>query len=173
MNPEPSSSSRAASARTDRLACALEFLQRAHAFQREDRLEAAMICCKKSLEIHPTPEAHLLLALVHSVHGRYQDAIHACERAIQLDPEFGNPYNDIGGYLIKLGQIEEAIPWFEMAIAAKRYDTRAYPHYNLGRVYEHLGKWRDACLAYERALRADPAYVLADRALNYVRGLSN
>jgi len=33
-----------------------------------------------------------------------------CKLAIGLDPDFGNPYNDIGAYLIELGQFDEAIP---------------------------------------------------------------
>ena len=33
-----------------------------------------------------------------------------CKRAIEIDPDFGNPYNDIGVYLIDLNRFEEAIP---------------------------------------------------------------
>ena len=53
-------------------------------------------------------------------------------------PDFGNPYNDIGAYMIELGQFDEAIPWLQQAIEAPRYEPRHFPHYNLGRAY--LGK---------------------------------
>jgi hypothetical protein len=39
-------------------------------------------------------------------------------RAIQVDPDFGNPYNDIGAYLINLGRHDEAMAWLEQAIGA-------------------------------------------------------
>ena len=42
--------------------------------------------------------------------GLYTD-IDLCFKAIQLDPEFGNPYNDMG-YLMRLGKLESSIKWF-------------------------------------------------------------
>jgi tetratricopeptide (TPR) repeat protein len=31
------------------------------------------------------------------------DAIAECKKAVELDPDLGNPYNDIGAYLIEKG----------------------------------------------------------------------
>src|SRR5207253_8419965 len=41
-----------------------------------------------------------------------------CKKAIAVDPTFGNPYNDIGAYLIERGEHAQAIPWLEKAIAS-------------------------------------------------------
>jgi hypothetical protein len=35
--------------------------------------------------------------------GLTDDAITECHHAIEVDPDFGNPYNDIGAYLIEQG----------------------------------------------------------------------
>ena len=51
--------------------------------------------------------------------GKIEDAIAECKRAIEVDPDFGNPYNDIGAYLISLERYDEAIPWLERAIEAR------------------------------------------------------
>jgi Tfp pilus assembly protein PilF len=59
--------------------------------------------------------------------GRIDDAIAECHRAIEIDPSFGNPYNDIGAYLIAKGELDEAVPWLEKAKTAPRYDPRHYP----------------------------------------------
>ena len=40
-----------------------------------------------------------------------------CLRAIEIDPHFGNPYNDIGDYLMQQGKLEEAIPWLRRSLA--------------------------------------------------------
>jgi Flp pilus assembly protein TadD len=40
-----------------------------------------------------------------------EEAIAECHRAIEIDPDFGNPYNDIGAYLIERGDLRGAIPW--------------------------------------------------------------
>ena len=87
---------------------------------------------------------------------RYQEAIDSCKLAIAVDDKYGNPYNDIGAYLIKLNRWEEAIPWLEKAIEAPRYGHKHHPHMNLGRVYEHLGRFRTALIYFERALEIDP-----------------
>jgi tetratricopeptide (TPR) repeat protein len=65
--------------------------------------------------LHPTAEAHTFLGWTYHFQGRLDDAIAECKRAIEIDPEFGNPYNDIGAYLIELKRFDGAIPWLERA----------------------------------------------------------
>jgi tetratricopeptide (TPR) repeat protein len=68
---------------------------------------------------------------------------------------------------------DEAIPWFEKAIAAKRYEARAYPHFNLGRVYEHLREWGKAKTCYAHAYALDHKYVSALAAFRRVSAAFN
>ncbi|NIO09761.1 MAG: tetratricopeptide repeat protein, partial [Deltaproteobacteria bacterium] len=44
----------------------------------------------------PTAEAYTFLGWTYSFMGQLNEAIEECQRAITLDPDFGNPYNDIG-----------------------------------------------------------------------------
>jgi tetratricopeptide (TPR) repeat protein len=67
--------------------------------------------------------------------GDIEKAVILCKKAIKVDPGFGNPYNDIGSYLVVLGREDEALEWFQKAIEAKRYEARHYPHINLGRLF--------------------------------------
>ena len=75
-----------------------------------------------------TAEAYTFLGWVYSFLNLYDLAIDACRHAIATDPDFGNPYNDIGAYLLELDRPAEAIPWFEQALAAPRYDARIVCH---------------------------------------------
>src|SRR5712664_3032298 len=88
---------------------AWEVLQDAYQAQMEGDYDRAVELYQSSLELHPTAEAHTFLGWTYHYQGRIEDAIAECKRAIELDPEFGNPYNDIGAYLIELGRFEEAI----------------------------------------------------------------
>jgi Tfp pilus assembly protein PilF len=97
--------------------------------------------------------------------GRIEDAIEECHRAIAQDPDFGNPYNDIGAYLIEKGELDEAIIWFQKALLARRYESPAFPHLNLGRVYERKGQWTEAIDSYKKSLALNPSYALAKKAL--------
>ncbi len=144
---------------------AVELLQEAYRRQMGGELERAIELYRESIALHPTAEAHTFLGWTYSFQGRYEDAIAACKEAIAVDPEFGNPYNDIGSYLLKLGCLDEAIPWLERAIEAPRYEPRHYPHCNLGQVYWAKGMLAKARSEFERALEIEPDYPHARAAL--------
>ncbi|MBI2879196.1 MAG: tetratricopeptide repeat protein, partial [Candidatus Rokubacteria bacterium] len=103
----------------------------------------------------------------------YDAAIRECRLAIEVDPDFGNPYNDIGSYLIKLGRHAEAIPWLRQAMAARRYEPRHYPHVNLARVYVRQQKIQEAIGELKHALGLEPGYQPARAELHRLLGLLN
>lgn len=72
-----------------------------------------------SLALHPTAEAYTFLGWTYHFQGKIEEAIAECKRAIAVDPDFGNPYNDIGSYLIELNRYDEAIPWLEAGYESK------------------------------------------------------
>jgi len=140
---------------------AMVLVDRAYRHQMKGEFADAIILYKRSLTIWPTAEAHTFLGWTYSLMNRYDEAIDCCKQAIEVDPTFGNPYNDIGAYLIELDRWEEAIPWLEQATSASRYETPQFPHMNLGRVYEHLGHFRTALSCLDRAIEMDPFYRVA------------
>jgi len=152
---------------------AMEYLQKAYQFQTTGKLLEAVANYKKSIEFHPTAEAHTYLGWAYSFQGLHEDAIQECKKAIKIDPEFGNPYNDIGAYLIEKGKLADAVPWLERAIQAKRYDSYCYPYYNLGRAYERLSDWFKALEYYQKSLEANQDYTLAAKAISRVKGVLN
>jgi Tfp pilus assembly protein PilF len=137
---------------------ALALFQKAYKAQMDGKLEEAIELYKHSIEIFPTAEAHTFLGWTYSFQNRIEEAIEECQRAIKVDSSFGNPYNDIGAYLIEKGEYREAILWLKKAMVASRYDCYFYPHYNLGRIYEHHGDHLGAISEYSRALEYNRNY---------------
>ena len=152
---------------------ALDCFKKAYEFQMKGMLDVAIEYYEMSISIYPTAEAYTFLGWTYSFMGRYDEAIEECHKAIDADPDFGNPYNDIGAYYIRLGRLDEAIPWFEKAVNAPRYESYCFPHFNLGRIWEEKGLWDEAIEAYQRSLDANPNYILAARARNRLRGMLN
>jgi len=144
---------------------AVELLQQAYRHQMAGDFEGAIALYRQSIALHPTAEAHTFLGWTYSFQGRIDDAIAECKEAIAVDPDFGNPYNDIGSYLIKRGELDEAIPWLERAIVAARHRPRHYPHCNLGQVYWAKGLLGKAKEEFMRALEIEPDYPFARAAL--------
>ena len=135
---------------------ALELIQRAMNFQMAGDLDESIRLYRESIAVCPTADAHTYLGWAYSFQGRIDDAIAECEIAIKLDPEFGNPYNDIGVYLMQQEKFDEAIPWLERAKTAKRYEPRHFPYLNLGRVYMTKGMINKALEEFRGVLRINP-----------------
>jgi len=158
---------------SDRETQARQRFQEAYQAQMEGDLDRAVELYRGSLALHPTAEAHTFLGWTFHFQGKIEEAIAECKRAIEVDPDFGNPYNDIGVYLIDLGRLDEAIPWLEQAMTAKRYDPRHFPYFNLGRVYMAKGHINHARELFQKSLAIEPRYTLARQALEKLRHMVN
>jgi Tfp pilus assembly protein PilF len=135
----------------ERLQRAVRLLESAYERQQAGDLEVAVQLYKASIEEQPTAEAHTFLGWTYSYMGKYDDAIEQCKIAITVDPQFGNPYNDIGSYLIQKGEFDNSIRWLELAKKAPRYEPRHFPYLNLFRVYLKQGRLDAAQREFEQA----------------------
>jgi Tfp pilus assembly protein PilF len=158
---------------SDRVKEANQRFQEAFAAQMAGDYDRAVELYLGSLALHPTAEAYTFLGWTYHFQGKIEEAIVECKRAIEIDPDFGNPYNDIGVYLIDLGRTDEAIPWLEQAMIAKRYEPRHFPYFNLGRVYLAKGMINRARELFQKSLAIEPRYTLARQALESVRRMVN
>ncbi len=169
---QPRCPGRAAVTSEEKIKKAQIFLKEAYSAQMAKDFEKAVALYKKSIQEYPTAEAHTFLGWTYSYLDRLDEAIAECRHAIALDPDYGNPYNDIGSYLMKQGKGEQAIPWLEKAKAAPRYEPRHYPYLNLGRLYLSLGRFEEAHREFAQAkfvydsLVRDPADVEEDEPVN-------
>ena len=152
---------------------ATELWQEAYRCQMRGDLDRAVERYQRSIALCPTAEAHTFLGWAWSFQGKLTEATAECLKAIEIDPEFGNPYNDIGTYLMAQGKLDEAIPWLEKAKRARRYEPRQYPYINLGHIYMQRGQWWEALRELEGAVRAAPDDAKASKLLHELRGRLN
>ena len=144
---------------------AMVLFDQAYRKQMDGEYGDAIVLYKRSINTFPTAEAYTFLGWTYSLIGRVAEAIELCQRAIETDPTYGNPYNDIGAYLIDQEKWEEAIPWLRKATQAARYETRQFPYMNLGRAYQNLGQYETAVQHFKQALVEEPFYLPAHWAL--------
>jgi Tfp pilus assembly protein PilF len=152
---------------------AKRFFEQAFNLQAAGQIDRAAYFYRRSIEFNPTSQAHTFLGWIYSLKGLYEDAIEECEKAIELDPEYGNPYNDIGAYLVRLKKFDEAVPWLEKALKAPKYENYCYPYLNLGYIYEKKGKWREALEYFRKSVKENPEYQPAQTALHRLEGRLN
>ncbi|HVU22476.1 MAG TPA: tetratricopeptide repeat protein [Opitutus sp.] len=115
------------------------------------------------------PRAYDGLAYAYVDAGRWADAIAACAKAREVNPDYrGDLAAHMGQALMGLGRAAEARPYFEQVIQGKPRDAEL--HNNLGMALAALDRWPNAIAHYETALRLDPG--LADAENNLANALA-
>jgi len=152
---------------------AKEFLQQAKSLQSDGQYDTAVELYIRSIESMPTAEAHTSLGWAYGLMGKFNEAIEECYKAIELDKSYGNPYNDIGSYLIFLGKYDEAKEWLQRAIDTPTYTLKFYSYYNLGGIYEIKGEWSKALNNYKKALDLNPDFKPAYKSVSVLTRLFN
>ncbi len=137
---------------------ALEYFEKAYRLHISGKIKEAIKAYRKSLSYYPTAKTHAHLGWALSLEKRYEEAIEECKIAIELDPDYGNPYNDIGTYLIALNKFDEAIYWFQKALDAKEYSTLYIPLYHLGKIYEMKGFYFTALKYYSDSMEQNSEF---------------
>lgn len=126
-----------------------------------------------SLDYQETAEAHTFLGWALSQKGEMDEAIEECKTAIDIDPDFGNPYNDIGVYLLEQGKMNQARSWFRLALDAPRYESYCFPYFNLGRTYLIRGNLHEAAKCFRKALEEREDFKKARDALHQIQSRMN
>jgi tetratricopeptide (TPR) repeat protein len=88
--------------------------------------------------------------------GRYEEAIHCCEKALALDPRNVNAWNNKGISLSDLGRYEEALRCYDKALELDPCYTLAWT--NKGSSLDSLERHEEALRCCDKALELDPHY---------------
>ena len=88
--------------------------------------------------------------------GRFDEAITAYRRVIDLDPAIPEAHNNLGNALADLGRTGEAVVAYRASLALK--EDSADTHVNLANALQVEGALAEALAAARRALELDPAH---------------
>jgi len=104
----------------------------------------------KLLYVQKKPEIFFIQANIHKQLKKYDSAISYFEKAIQLNPNFSEAYNNLGNTKKRIGKIDEAIFCFEKAIQLKENNIEAY--LNLANIYKENKHFNKLIKVYEKIL---------------------
>lgn len=94
------------------------------------------------------------MAQVYTAIGSYDQAIVHYSRAIEMDPNYSEYYNERGSAHLKLGDLAAALADYQVAIELSPPYHEVFM--NLGHCCRLMGRWRDAVAAYDRSLDLEP-----------------
>jgi tetratricopeptide (TPR) repeat protein len=132
----------------------------------EGRHQEALDLCVQGLALldeHLGSDRHRLhrsvliynMAQVHTHIGALEEAIEYYTKAIQMDPNYSEYYNERGNLLLKLGRLDEATRDYLQAIELSPPYFEVWT--NLGNCHRLSGRFEEAITAYSRALDLSPA----------------
>lgn len=100
---------------------------------------------------------HNNLGLQLFARAEYDAALREFLRAVEIDADYAEAYNNVGMLYIRQGKLDEAEAALQRALALKR-GHYAHAQNNLGAVFLQRGKLREAAGAFRRAIEIDPRY---------------
>ncbi len=104
---------------------------------------------------------YTLLAVIHDQKGHAAQAGEYYRKATELAPNRGGPLNNYGTWLCSNGREQASLEWFERAVAAPGYPTRAGALANAGRCADRAGLDTRADAYLRTAIQMDPANPIA------------
>lgn len=117
-----------------------------------DRERIAKKYYEESINSFETADARAYLGWHCYLDGDLEKAVTECQRAMELDPLFGNAYNDLGLIRVQQGLDDQAVTLFTKAKLAPRNDVRHFPSLNLAALYLERDQVKLALHEYIEAL---------------------
>ncbi|MCW7468276.1 tetratricopeptide repeat protein [Leptospira kanakyensis] len=99
-------------------------------------LDRAEFHLRSSLELEESEEAYFYLGLVQNALGQWSDALASYYKAVSLNHEYGNPCNEIGVLLLRMGNDKEAVYWLKKSVRCERNDAPHISYFNLATLYK-------------------------------------
>ncbi|MDP2922339.1 MAG: tetratricopeptide repeat protein [Candidatus Omnitrophota bacterium] len=103
--------------------------------------------------------------------GDYNQAIENYEKAIQIDPNYVEAYNNLGYSYRSIGKYKQAITYYQKAIQIKPNFIPAYA--NLGALYNQLNEYQNAKDYLTKGVQIDPDFAELYNNLGYTYQLLN
>ena len=92
-------------------------------------------------------------------HGKYNEAINAYEKAVEINPHYYPAWVDMGNALDEIGKHDEAVQAYNEAIEINPHCDAAWE--NKGRVLYNQGKYNEAIECFDEETKIDPQDVIA------------
>lgn len=126
------------------------------------RVSEALATLSEAIERFPDD------ATLHHRHGlfclraaRYDEAIPAFERSLELDPYLTDSHNNLGIIYVELGAYGKAEDEFRQVLADPAYPTPHLTELNLGLLYAEQGRYDEAVTHLRRSVGIDPKFFKA------------
>ena len=131
-------------------------------FYSEGKVQQAFVEFQRAYELNPqNKEAVYAIGIIYLLSfDETLKAIDFFQKAIKIDPDYAEAYNNLGYAHAKIGKFDAAIPFYKKAVSNLLYATPEMSFVNMGRAYYRLGRCDEASAAYKEAIKRAPNFDL-------------
>ena len=112
---------------------------------------------EKLLSLKKTYEIYYIYGNILKSLKKYSEASTSFEKAIELNPNFSEAFNNLGNIKKSLNEPDKAIECFKMAIKLKDNNIEAL--FNLASIYQENNKFEDLIKIYKKLLQFDMNHI--------------
>ncbi len=132
--------------------------ERGKTFFREGDLDKAVYHFTLALEEEENEELLFYMGLISNQKKEAVKALNYFYKAIQKNPEYGSPCNEIGVILLRHGREKEAVFWLKKSVRCRMNDARHIPLYNLAALYKTWNRPERSLQYLYKALDIEPDF---------------
>jgi len=133
------------------------------AYLKENKIQKAFVEFQTAYEMDPENKDVLnAIGIIYLLDFDETDkAAEYFRKAVAVDPQFSEAYNNLGYCHEKKGEYEKAIEFYRKALSNLLYATPEKAFVNMGNCYYRLKNYEMAIKSYQEALKRDPSLTLA------------
>lgn len=110
------------------------------------------------LEQEDSAEAYFYLGLIMGQKNLLDEALEFFYKSVSMNPEYGNPCNEIGIILLRLGKDRDAVYWLKKSIRCPHNDAPHISLFNLATLYKMWNRPERSLQFLHKAMELKPEF---------------
>jgi Tfp pilus assembly protein PilF len=111
-------------------------LELAKQFFKTGDMDRAEYHIRALLEREENEEGYFYLGLIQNSGGKWDEALTSYYKAVSINHDYGNPCNEIGVVLLRMGKDKEAVYWLKKSVRCELNDAPHISYFNLATLYK-------------------------------------
>ncbi len=146
------------------------YIEALYSWFKENNPEKGFLILKQISKKYPKEKrVHLFLGFYYDDKKLYDESIEEYEKALELDPNYGDAFNMLAYAYSDMGNFEKSIEYLKKY--ASLHPEDANPLDSMGEIYLKMGRLDEAIAKYKEALEIKPDFFMTQLTIGYIHAL--
>ncbi len=146
------------------------YIEAIYSLLRENNPEKSSFILKQMAKKYPKEKrVHFFLGFLYAEKELYNESIEEYNKALELDPNYGDVFNLLAYTYSDMGNFEKAIEYLKKYASVLPGD--ANPLDSMGEIYLRMGRLDEAMAKYKEALEIKPDFFMTHLTIGYIYAL--